>query len=628
MSMNSRSIEPVPFNKVRIQDSFWVRHIRTIKDETIMSQYEKLVETGRIDAFRLDWKPGMEPVPHVYWDSDVAKWVEAACYILMLYPDPRIESAMNQVVDLIISAQQPDGYINTYYTVVEPEKRWTNLLYNHELYCAGHLIEAAVAHHRLTGKRNFIDAVCRYADYIDSVFGTEPGKKRGYCGHEEIELALFKLYEVTHNERYFELGRYFLEERGRQPYYFNQESIVRGEEPDEALYVQLQADKPIREQTTIQGHAVRAMYCYAGATDLAAMQRDEELFRVLAGIWDNLTTKKMYLTGGIGQSHQTEGFKAEYDLANDTAYAETCAAVGLIFWSHRMLQSDLDARYADVVERALYNGSISGISLAGNKYFYVNPLESAGSHHRSDWYGCSCCPSNIARLIASVGSYIYSQSDTAIMIHQYIGSEADLEVGGEHVRLKQVTNYPWEGDVDITVHVDHLSRFGIKMRIPGWCSHAVVSVNGNPIDMGPVQHGYLEIDREWRGGDSIHLSMRMEVKRIYAHPRVVQDLGRVAIQRGPLVYCLEEADNPVPQGSILILDSTQFDTAFEPELFGGVATITGEAAFINDADWNGDLYHDYPPTTTSCKIKAIPYYAWDNRSPGWMSVWIRNESTR
>ncbi len=615
---------PLPFNKVRIDDQFWGPRINMNAKHTVRSQHEQLVHTGRLPAFGLDWKPGTEPVPHTFWDSDVAKWVEGACYTTSVTPDAEIEAMVDEAVNLIVSAQQPDGYLNVFYTVVEPENRWTNLRDCHELYCAGHLIEAAVAHFRATGKRDFLDAMCRYADYIDSVFGTEPGKKRGYCGHPELELALVKLYEATDNERYLRMSEYFVEEHGQQPYYFDVEAIARGEEIPCApsRYDYAQANVPVREQTIVAGHAVRAMYFYSGAADIAGIRQDSGLYAVLSRLLNQLVTKRMYVTGGIGSSASNEGFTTDYDLPNQTAYAETCAAIGLIFWCQRMLRYDLDTQYADVMERALFNGAISGISLSGDKYFYENPLESNGKHHRVDWFGCACCPSNVMRLIASLGGYVYSHTDTDAIVHLYVQSEAEIELGGTTIRLRQETSFPWEDSVALTVRCDQPAHFGLTLRIPGWCDDAAIKVNGNAIDAAVARKGYIRIEREWRNGDLVEMTLPMRAKRVYAHPEVSQDTGKVALQRGPIVYCLEETDNPTQRHRILLPDDTILASSYEEHLLGGVVTIKADALCTDDTGWDGTLYRNAPPSLNQCRIKAVPYYAWDNRAPGWMCVWV------
>ncbi len=628
----STEYKPLPFHKVNITDQFWAPRIQTNAGETLYTQYRNLQETGRLPPFKLDWHEGMEPVPHIFWDSDVAKWVEGACYSINLVPDAKIEAMLDEAIDLIISAQQPDGYLNVYFTVVEPEKRWTNLRDQHELYCAGHLMEAAVAHFRATGSQKFLDAMCRYADYIASVFGVEPGKKRGYCGHPEIELALVKLYEATGEVRYLKLSEYFVEEHGQQPHYFDIEAVERGEVIDTShlpphmltdRYAYAQADVPVREQKSVAGHAVRAMYFYSGAADIAGINNDESLFTVLKRLLNDLTTKRMYLTGGIGPSRHNEGFTTDYDLPNDTAYAETCAAIGLVMWNHRMLRYDLNSRYSDVMELALYNGTISGISLSGDRYFYENPLASNGSHHRVDWFGCSCCPPNIFRMMASIGGYAYSYTETDAIVHLYMQSECELEVGGKAVRLSQKTNYPWEGCVSITVGLEQPAELAIKLRKPGWCDDFKLSINGVKQNDIAAEKGYINLHRTWKDGDVIELDLPMTAKRIYANPAVSQDIGRVAIQRGPVVYCLEGVDNQMPSELIQLPDQAELVSTFEPDLLGGVVTITAEAISVSSDGWGDALYKDQPAPTKPCTIQAVPYYAWDNREAGWMSVWLR-----
>jgi DUF1680 family protein len=583
-------------------------------------------ETGRLDALRLNWKPGMEP-PHIFWDSDVAKWIEAASYSLGTHPNPELEAKVDEVVRLIVAAQQPDGYLNTYFTAVEPDKRWTNLRDWHELYCAGHLIEAAVAHFQATGKRVLLDALCRYVDYIDTVFGTAPGKKRGYPGHEEIELALIKLYQVTGEKRYLHLAEYFVNERGRQPHYYDREARLRGEDPAAfwaRTYEYNQSHLPVREQHEAVGHAVRAMYLYSAMADLARELPDQSLFEADRHLWNHLCTMRMYLTGGLGPSGHNEGFTTDYDLPNETAYAETCAAIGFVFWNHRMLQLDCNARYADMLERALYNGVLSGVSLNGEKFFYENPLASLGTHHREKWFRVACCPPNIARLLASLGQYIYAVNDRDLAVHLYIQSTALTTIGGRRVSVRQETSYPWNETIILRLDKDEPSSFGLRLRIPGWCHNARLTVNGEEFDIaGHLEQGYVRVERVWQADDRVELDLAMRVERMYAHPNVRQDAGCVALQRGPLVYCLEGADNNVPLHCIVLPRTTELASRFEPALLDGVTVIEGQALFKDEADWAGRLYRSWPPSLQSKTITAIPYYAWDNRQPGEMRVWLR-----
>jgi len=622
----SRRFAPVSFTDVAIEDRFWAPRIRVNREKTLAHQYAQCKETGRIDAFRLDWKPGQEPVPHIYWDSDVAKWIEAASYSLATHPDRELDALLDEVVSLIASAQQPDGYLNPHFTVVEPEKRWTNLRDCHELYCAGHLMEAAVAHFQATGKRTLLDALCRYADYIGTVFGTEPGKKRGYCGHEEIELALVKLYHATGERRYLELACYFVDERGRQPYYFDEEARARGEDPSRyrsGNYDYCQAHLPVREQTEVVGHAVRAMYLYSAMADLAGETGDATLLAACERLWDNLTLRRMYLTGGIGPTRANEGFTCDYDLPNETAYAETCAAIGLVFWAHRMLQLDCDSRYADVMERALYNGVISGVSLDGERFFYENPLASLGHHHRQPWFGCACCPPNIARLLASLGQYVYSMGEGGVAVHLYIAGSARLRLNGALVTLRQETEYPWTGRVVLRLEMEQPARFTLRLRIPGWCRGTAARVNGEAVDLsGKVVKGYACLEREWRNGDRVELELPMPVERVYAHPEARQDIGRVALQRGPLVYCLEDVDNPVPIHRVMLPADAELTARFEEGVLGWEVMLAGQAVAVSDEGWESALYRTQPPVRVPVTIRAVPYCVWDNRAPGRMAVWL------
>lgn len=622
--------KPIPHNKVVFHDSFWQPRLTINREHSIPYQYEQCKKTGRIDAFRLDWKPGKEPVPHFFWDSDVAKWVEAASYSIATHPDPELEALLDEVIELIAGAQQPDGYLNVYFTVVKPEERWTDLRDAHELYCAGHLIEAGVAHYLATGKRRLLDVVCKYADYIDSVFGREPGKLRGYPGHQEIELALVKLYRVTGEERYLRLSQYFVDERGQEPHYFDIEEKRRG---NTGYFGHIapryggrkeynQAHLPVREQTEAVGHAVRAMYLYSAMADLAYEIGDESLYEACLRLWDDVVKRKMYVTGGIGSTGNNEGFTTAYDLPNQS-YAETCAAIGLVFWNHRLLQLDCDRKYADILERALYNGVICGMSLDGTRYFYANPLESKGDFHRQEWFGVSCCPPNLARLLASLGQYVYSYNDDSIVVHLYAENTAEFELKNQTVTLTQKTNYPWDGLVEIMIDADAEVEFSLKLRIPGWCEHAFVTLNGNALTDETIEKGYLVIDRKWRKGDVVQIQFSMPIMRVYAHPFVRENVGKVALQRGPLVYCIEDADHDVPVSTLLLPKNASLTSQWEEDLLNGVVTIVGDAIAYSETGWDDQLYSLTKPDVKPVKFKAIPYYAWDNREPGEMAVWIK-----
>jgi len=630
-----RQLTPVPFTNVTIDDSFWGPRMKVNREVTIPHEYKQCKETGRLDAFRLQWKPGMKPVPHIFWDSDVAKWIEAASYCLATNPDPKLDALLDEVIALIAKAQQPDGYLNTHFIQVEPQNRFKNLGMWHELYCAGHLIEAAVTHYQATGKRSLLDVLCRYADYIDSYFG--PGKHDGCPGHEEIELALVKLYRATGEKRYLNLAKFFLDQRGQKPSVFQREMETMTPEMsannrhffgegDKFHSEYCQDHLPVREQSEVVGHAVRAMYLYCGMADVGAEIGDRGLLDACMRLWNDLCTKKMYVTGGIGPSGDNEGFTAAYDLPNETAYCETCAAVGLVFWNHRLLQLDGDSRFADVMERALYNGTISGLSLSGDKFFYVNPLSSRGNHHRQDWFGCACCPPNIARLIASVGGYAYSQAERDAYVHLYVQSKATLQVGGRKVILRQKTDYPWDGKIEIAVEPEQPLAFGLNLRIPGWCGGATISVNDKPIAVAPIlQKGYARIEREWKKGDRVVLALAMPVERIEAHPAVREDIGRVALQRGPVVYCLEGVDNAAPLDRIVLPRDAKFETQFKSDFLSGVIVIAADALLADDQEWKETLYRSQPTPRRPFRITAVPSCVWDNRAPGAMRVWLRAE---
>jgi DUF1680 family protein len=617
---------PVAHTSVSIEGGFWAPRLQAVREHTLPFIYEQLKKDEHFAAFHENWQPGTSPTPYVFWDSDISKWIEAASYSLATHPDAKLEAMVDEAVDFFVAKQQPDGYLNLWFIKFEPEKRWSNLRDWHELYCAGHFIEAAVAHFQATGKRKMLDAACRYADYIDSVFGREEGKRRGYCGHEEIEMALVKLYRATGETRYLRLSQYFIDERGRQPHYFDLEARERGEDPASfwaRTYEYNQSHLPVRAQTEVVGHAVRAMYLYSAMTDLAKELNDPSLLQTCARLWQHLTSKRLYITGGLGSSGDNEGMTIDYDLPNDTAYAETCASIGLILWNHRLLQLDTDHRYADLLERALYNGVLSGLALNGEAFFYENPLESHGTHHRQEWFKCACCPPNVARLLTSLGQYIYSTNNTDVMVHLYIQSTSNISVAGQQIVLKQATGYPWNGAIKLSLEAEQPVEFGLNLRIPGWCKQCHLTVNGEELPIAQHLHkGYVRIARSWQSGDSITLDLAMPVERVYAHPDALEDIDSVALQRGPLVYCLEQVDNNIPLHRIRLSPAAELESHFEPELLGGVTVVEAAATALETEDWSDTLYRTTPPAQRPHKLVAIPYYAWDQRQSGEMSVWV------
>ncbi|WP_175639286.1 glycoside hydrolase family 127 protein [Metabacillus schmidteae] len=635
-------------NKTQITDKFWGHYLEVVRDQVIPYQWEALNDripgaspSHAIENFKIAaGETEGEYYGMVFQDSDVAKWLEAVAFSLENHKNEELERTADEVIALLGRAQGEDGYLNTYYTVKEPNKRWTNVRDNHELYCAGHLIEAAVAYFKATGKREFLDIMSRYADYIDTVFGPEEEKLKGYPGHQEIELALVKLYEVTNNEKYLNLSKYFIDERGKQPHYFDIEKKNREDERPFWFnndYAYHQAHQPVREQDNAVGHAVRATYMYTAMADLAAKIGDEELKKASERLWENVTQKQMYVTGGIGSMVFGEAFSFDYDLPNDLSYTETCASIALVFWANRMLNLEANSKYADVMETALYNGTISGMDLDGKKFFYVNPLEvlPEASEKRNDkkhvkavrqpWFGCACCPPNLARLIASIGHYIYSQKEKELFVHLYMGNETTVEVDGTQVQVIQKTDYPWDGNVSIQINPEKEQVFTLALRIPGWAKGATVKINGEGFDHIPLlKNGYVYINRNWKAEDTVELVFPMVIERIQSNPQVRQNVGKVALQRGPIVYCLEQVDNDENLHGFFLPRDAELTAEFVPDLLDGVVVISGEAERIVEADWNS-LYRPVSDQTTPVQIKAVPYYAWCNREPGEMIVWINEK---
>ncbi|HRL12867.1 MAG TPA: glycoside hydrolase family 127 protein [Aggregatilineales bacterium] len=637
---------PVDLRHVQITGGLWHERQAVNRASTIPAIYDQLERTGRIDAWRMDpnrERPKRRTVITMFFDSDTAKWLEAAAYELRTQPDAQLEAQVDQVIDLIEAAQQPDGYLNTYFPIFEPENRWRNLRDYHEMYNAGHLIEAAVAYYEATGKRKFLDVMCRYADLIATLFGPNEGQKRGYPGHPELELALVKLYQATSEARYLNLARYFIDERGQSPHYFDLEAAERGEDPEDfwaKTYRYCQAHVPLREQTEATGHAVRACYLYAGVADIARETGDAELLDLSRRLWDNLTSHQMYITGGLGPAHSNEGFTFAFDLPNETAYAETCAGIALAFWAHRMFHIDPDARYIDVMERALYNNVLSGVSHSGDHFFYANPLASypyvnpqehlsgitTDAHYqRKPWYFCPCCPPNLARIVASIGQYMLSTAPGRIYVHLYNASTAAVALDGQTVRLEQQTRYPWDGTVEMRVGCERPAAFALALRIPGWCRAHRVEVNGEPVS-GRLERGYLHLERAWHDGDRVTLTLEMPVERMTPHPMIRHDAGQVALQRGPIVYCLEQVDNGPRLANVTLPPDAPLTTAFDENLLGGAAVIYGMAQRVEPGDWPGGLYQPGGAADlqrTPFAFRAIPYYLWANRDPGEMRVWIR-----
>ncbi len=629
--MGQRPYSPVSFAGVKLTGPFWRERLDVVLSRTIPSQHVKLDEAGILNSLKLPQPPPPLTMPRnahgftvqVFWDSDVGKWIEAASYALSHRRDPDIETKIDAIVDDLAKAQSSDGYLNCWYNGREPDKRWTNLRDNHELYNAGHLLEGAIAYFRATGRRRFLDIMERYVDHIAATFGRGPGQKRGYPGHQEIELALVKLYRLTGDRRRLDLAAYFIDERGRQPHYFTQEARARGEDPAAfwaGTYEYNQSHIPVREQTKMVGHAVRGMYMASAMADLAFELGDDDLKRACEALWRDVTTAQMYVTAGLGPSESNEGFTEPYDLPNETAYAETCASVALAFWAHRMLHLDLDGAYADVMELALYNGALSGLSREGTHYFYANPLESRGQHKRWAWHPCPCCTMNVSRLVASIAGYAISTSDDGVAFHLYGGFETTVALDGVRVALREASGYPWSGDIRIEVDPEAPATFDLKLRVPGWAKDATAAVNGEPISLTP-ERGYATIHRRWSKGDVATLRLATPPERLYAHPSVRMDVGRVALRRGPLIYCVEEADNPgAPVQTLALPRDAEIDAAWREDLFGGVVALTASAKRL--VPGGGALYSAAPPAAREAPLTALPYHLWANREPGSMQVWI------
>jgi hypothetical protein len=630
-----RQLTPVPFTAVKLDDPFWAPRQEVNRAVTIPHIYQMCVDTGRIGAFDLNFERAVPShITLIFGDSDPAKWLEAACYSLVTHPDPQLAAVVDAVADKIIRAQQPDGYLNTHFIVAQPDMRWKNLRDWHEMYCAGHLIEAAVAHYQATGDRKLLDCLARYADHIARLFGPRPGQRRGYGGHPEIELALVRLYHATGERRYLELAKYLVEERGQpNPHYYDVEAVERGEDPRAfwaRTYEYCQAHARIRQHDKVVGHAVRAMYLLCGVADLAHEYDDPTLLATCERLWANLVHQRMYLTGGIGPSRHNEGFTTDYDLPDETAYAETCASIALILWNHRLLQFAGAGKYADIVEQTLYNGFVSGVALAGDTFFYVNPLASAGSHHRTPWFECPCCPPNVARVLASVGNYVYSTSAGGLWAHLYAQNSAQVAIDGAQVDVRLASHYPWDGHVKLVLNPAQAQHFAVHLRIPGWCDEWRVAVNGAELAELSLQDGYVAIPRTWQPGDSVELELAMPVQALFANPNVRQLQGRLAMQRGPVVYCLEGVDNGDFGLDRISLDPAQverFASEHRADLLGGVTVLHGPASVIAEAGWGADLlYRRHTPSSTRpTKVTAIPYATWDNRAPGEMRVWFRTD---
>lgn len=686
---------PLDLKSLKITDSFWKKEMELVRKEVIPYQWEALNDRVKDAApsycmrnFKIAGKMnqekhrlgkayeepkytfrGFEALPEdpehledkfygfVFQDSDFSKWIEAVAYSLTQYPDPELEKIADGAIDIVCAAQQDDGYLDTYYIINGKDKIFTNLKDNHELYCFGHLTEGAVAYYQATGKDKLLKAAERFADYIANYFGEEEGKCKGYPGHEIAEMALVRLYEVTGEERYLQLSEFFINERGTLPYYFDIEQNLKltEKEKNELRYQYHQAHLPVRQQDEAVGHAVRAVYLYSGMADIARITGDETLYKACETLWDNITNQKMYVTGGIGGTHIGEAFSFPFDLPNDTAYAETCASIGLVFFARRMLEITPKAKYADVMERALYNGILSGMALDGKSFFYVNPLEvNPESCHKDErkfhvkpvrqkWFGCACCPPNIARLLSSIGSYAYTENEDTLFVHLYMGSILTKKIKDQDVDVQIQSGFPWNGKLKITVRAKG-TDFKLALRVPGWCDSFTLQYDGQTlhgltdkdadasvVDFKRIERkdGYLYISGFDQEEETITLDFPMEPQWIVANPAVREDAGKVALQRGPIVYCLEERDNGADL-HLLSVDPTKQPVLFnmkiqEEEVIALKAQ--GQRVIQDSSDPDGGqsaLYAEYyVPEKESIELVYVPYYTWANRGENEMQVWTR-----
>ncbi len=646
--MSESCLASLPLKSVKIDDAYWNKYVKLVPEVVIPYQWKILNDRVKdaapshcLQNFRIAaGETQGERKGAVFQDSDVAKWLETVAYSLESSPDPKLEETADKVIDLIGKAQCEDGYINTYFTLVEHGERWKNLSEGHELYCAGHLIEAAVAYYDSTGKDRFLKIMCRFADLICSVFGSGEHQIHGVPGHEEIELALVRLYRATKNRKYLDTAKYFIDARGRTPNYFLEERkradfrpIFPGLRAYDPVYSQ--SHKPVREQDTAEGHAVRAAYLYCAMADLAEEYRDGSLLAACEKLWKNIVTKRMYLTGSIGSSAVLERFTTDYDLPNDRNYSESCASIGLALFGLRMARITRDASYLDTVERVLYNTLRAGISLGGDRYFYVNPLEvwpanclpNTSLEHvrpvRQKWFDVACCPTNIARTLTSLGQYLYFSDQGGLYVNLFVNSTAAAGIGGRKVLLKTATDFPRTPRVRFRIEGGR-SRFRLGIRIPDYAQNFRISVNGSPSAFQAEKH-YAVLEREW-GSDEVVVEFGMPPRLVSANPKVRADSNKVAIVRGPEVFCLEETDNFENLSSVLISRSAALKAEYRPDLFGGCDVVTCEAKRFLADGWDGALYRSAAPKLEKVRLTAVPYGYWCNRKPGEMVVWMNAET--
>jgi hypothetical protein len=623
-------IDPVNFTAVKVTDGFWGQRLQASREVTIPLAFQKCEETGRYENFVKAAHPcdTFKVGGFSFDDTDVYKTIEGASYLMQTYPDARLKQYIDSVLVIVAAAQEPDGYLYTSRTMNPKHphdwagsKRWEaveNL--SHEFYNLGHMVEGAIAHYQATGQRNFLDIAIRYADCVCREIGPNEGQLVRVPGHQIAEMALAKLYLVTGDQKYLDEAKFFLDQRGKTS----------------RRDAYSQAHQPVIEQSEAVGHAVRAAYMYAGMADVAALTGDTAYINAIDRIWDNIVSKKYYITGGIGATSNGEAFGANYELPNMSAYCETCAAIGNVYVNHRLFLLHGESKYYDVLERTLYNGLISGVSLDGGGFFYPNPLASLGQHQRQPWFGCACCPSNICRFIPSLPGYVYAVKDKNVYVNLFLGNSGSLKVKGKEVELAQTTNYPWDGDIALDVKKNNAGQFALKIRIPGWVQNQpvpsdlymysdsyrpgyTVRVNGQDVK-ADLDKGYFTIDRKWKKGDRVEIHFDMQARTVKAHGKVEADRGRIAVERGPIVYCAEWPDNDFDINGMIVNQSPKFEEEQCPDLLKGIIRLHTDAQLVKFDD-RGRL------TTQDVRLALIPYYAWCHRGSGSMMVWLPQQLT-
>lgn len=669
--------EPISLRNVHITDNFWKNEMELVRKEIIPYQWDAL--NDRVEGaspsfcmrnFKVAGKQnkerkekgssfeepkytfrGFEALPEdpdhledkfygfVFQDSDFYKWIEAVAYSLTQHPDSELEKLADEAIDIVCAAQQEDGYLDTYYIINGKDKIFSNLRDHHELYCFGHLTEGAVAYYQATGKDKLLKATMRFADYIDNYFGPEEGKCKGYPGHEIAEMALVRLYEVTGEKRYLDLSSFFVEERGKRPYYFDKENHpdvkLDKEHINDLRYFYNQAHLPVREQKEATGHAVRAVYLYSGMADLARIKEDQSMYDACETLWNNIVEEKMYITGGIGGTHLGEAFSFPFDLPNDTAYAETCASIGLVFFARRMLEMKAVSKYADVMELTLYNGILSGMALDGKSFFYVNPLEVQPKACKLDerkwhvkpvrqkWFGCACCPPNIARLLSSISTYAYTENKDTLFVHLYIGGIIKKQLDGQEIEIKVTSEFPWDGTVKVEMPATE-KPFTLAFRIPQWAkNYQVKGIEGAKTE---ERAGYLYVTKQWTGTEIVEVEFPMEVRLVQTNPKVRENIGKIAVVRGPIVYCLEEADNGADLHLVRLSPKAVCEVKAEKIAGEPVKTVLTEGLRQKNSE-NPEEEELYtiaePDTEVPADLKFIPYYVWANRGENEMMVWVK-----